>query len=70
METILKMYFKRILNKVEEVDSITTIEQLCKAATFYLEDIVQIFAAMNDEEYGLSSRNIVDIANEVYEELV
>lgn len=68
MEKILKMLFLGSLFKNREVSEIKSIGDLCKAA-FGAEKVTEIFAAMNDDKNGLSTEEILKIANEAYQEV-
>lgn len=70
METLLYCFFKKILKKNENVESIENASDLCKASFFYTEDLIQMLLGMNDDADGFSSEEILFYANKAYRELV
>jgi len=68
MDKILKILFAELLYKNREVSEIKSIGDLCKAA-FGAEKIVKIFAAVIDGQNGISTEEILKIANEAYQEV-
>ena len=70
MDTLLYVFFKKILKKTEGIESIENASDLCKASFFYTEDLIQMLLGMNDDADGFSSEEILFYANKVYRELV
>jgi len=68
MHEILKMLFESIFNKSSGVEKIKTIEDLCNAV-WDSSKIARIFAAMNDSRGDFSTADILEIADEAYQEV-
>ena len=68
MEEILKMLLQEILSKDDRVEKIETVNELCDAA-WDRERLIRIFAANNDDHDGFSTEEILEIANEAYQEV-
>ena len=68
MNEILKMLFKEILFKFDEIEKIETVKDLC-TVTLGSDKIVRIFAVNNDAKDGFSTAQILSIANEAYQEV-
>ena len=68
MEEILKMLFEAILNKNNKVENIATLQDLCDVA-WDGNKIARLFAAMNDDQEGFGTEEILSIANKAYQEV-
>ena len=68
MEEILKMLFEAILNKNNKVENIATVQDLCDVA-WDGNKVARLFAAMNDDQEGFGTEEILSIANEAYQEV-
>lgn len=68
MKEILKMLFELILFVDENVNEINDMDDLCDAA-LNPRKIIEIFAVMNDDQDGFSTEEILEIANEAYQEV-
>ena len=68
MEEILKLLLQEILSKDDRVEKIETVKELCDAA-WDRERLIRIFAANNDDRDGFSTEEILEIANEAYQEV-
>ena len=68
MSKILKMLFMRILHKSQEIQEIKTIKDLhfvCWDSAL----ITEIFVAVIKEDANFSTDDILEIANEAYQEV-
>ena len=68
MNEILKMLFVEVLSKDSNVEEIKTVRDLCDVA-WSQKKIVRIFAAINDANTGFTTTQILNIANEAYQEV-
>lgn len=67
MDVILRMLLHEMFYSDSDVSEIRTVDDLCDA--FVRErDVAKLFAAMNDDNDGYSTDEILKIANEVYQE--
>lgn len=69
MKTLLKLYLERILIKTPTLQEIETIDDLYVASACYERELIKLFAAMNDDDNGLTTGAIISIANDVYKGL-
>lgn len=68
MSKILKMLFMRILYKNQEIQEIKTIKDL-HSVCWDSALITEIFAAVIEEDVNFSTNDILEIANEAYQEV-
>ena len=67
MDVILRMLFRKMFFDTTRVEEIKTVDDLCKVS-ISTEEVARIFAAMNDDADGYGTKEILQIANEVYQE--
>mgnify|MGYP001096000797 CR=1 FL=1 len=67
MDAVLRMLLQKMFYTTANLKEIKTVDDLC-AIAICMEDVVKIFAAMNDDNDGYSTAEILKIANEVYQE--
>lgn len=68
MEGILKMLFERLVMKMDSIQEVKTVEDLCRVS-YSSNEIAKIFSFMNDDQDGFGTEEILEIANEAYQEV-
>lgn len=69
MDEILKMLFNELMHKEESIEAIKSMSELC-TVVWSAEKIVEIFAAINDDENIVyNTADILAIADEAYQEV-
>lgn len=66
MEELLRIIFQDILHKEEEIKQIATIDDLCET-TWYTSKLIRVLAAVCGERQGYGMKEILTVANEVYQ---
>lgn len=69
MDTLLKIFFKRIMHKVDGLEEIKTIHDLHQATLFYTEDLLEMLMDMNDDRDGFCKDEMLLYANLAYQEV-
>lgn len=71
MNELLKLFLKQIMMAREGLTSIVTVQDLCNAVSHVnMDDLVKMFAGINDDQDGFSTEEILLIADEAYQEVL